>query len=465
MEALEAAAAEATSDSARPAFHFRPPACLMSDPNGPIHHRDWYHLFYQIHPFGTDFSDPELHWYWGHARSHDLVRWEHLPVALWPSTEKGEQHCASGCTLIDGQGRPVILYTSMGPGSSYVDAAQQWAAYGDDDLILWQKSKSNPAVPESVHGELKVTQWRDPCVVRHEDHAWLVLGGKMPPEAGGDAVVLLYEGSERRAEPWRYRGVLFRHPDKNEASVELPQFFRMGEKWGLIYSVYRRVDWRLGAFDTRAGLFMEKSSGQVDADGDRFYAAVAFPDGRGRTLLLGCISRGKPRGRGWHGCLALPRVLSVGIRGELLQDPIPELDGLRGRHLEVQGVALGIHQATGLASPGMEIRAQMDLGSARACGLRLHPRGRAGDPVEIRYDGQWVTVGGGRAPLQRVAEEGHLTLRVFVDRSVVEVFANRRACVTQVVEPTPPSYVAEAFAEGGNALLVQMDIWELASVW
>jgi len=81
----------------------------MNDPNGTIYRDGWYHLFYQHNPYGDDWG----HIHWGHARSRDLARWEHLPIALWPSAEKREAHCFSGCAAIDGTGRPMIFYTSI----------------------------------------------------------------------------------------------------------------------------------------------------------------------------------------------------------------------------------------------------------------------------------------------------------------------------------------------------------------
>ena len=92
MKAVAAAVPKAMADANRPVYHFHPPANWNNDPNGTIWYKGWHHLFYQHNPYGAVWG--KMHW--GHARSRDLVNWEHLPIALWPSKEKGEEHVFSG---------------------------------------------------------------------------------------------------------------------------------------------------------------------------------------------------------------------------------------------------------------------------------------------------------------------------------------------------------------------------------
>ena len=56
-----------------------------------------------------------------------------------------------------------------------------------------------------------------------------------------------------------------------------------------------------------------------------------------------------------------------------------------------------------------------------------------------------------------------LILRIFLDRSILEVFANRRQCVTQRIYPTRADCTGVSlFARGGAARLKSLRAWPLA---
>ena len=64
-------------------------------------------------------------------------------------------------------------------------------------------------------------------------------------------------------------------------------------------------------------------------------------------------------------------------------------------------------------------------------------------------------------------EDGEsVRLRAFMDRSIVEVFANDRQCLTLRAYPTrPDSTGVSAFPYGGDARLVSLTAYRMASVW
>ena len=66
------------------------------------------------------------------------------------------------------------------------------------------------------------------------------------------------------------------------------------------------------------------------------------------------------------------------------------------------------------------------------------------------------------APLDLAAGET-LKLRIFLDRSVLEVFANGRQCITQRIYPTRPDSVSvRLFARGGSVNVKSVEAWDMA---
>jgi beta-fructofuranosidase len=65
-----------------------------------------------------------------------------------------------------------------------------------------------------------------------------------------------------------------------------------------------------------------------------------------------------------------------------------------------------------------------------------------------------------------LADGENLTLQIFVDHSVVEVYANAKACLTSRIYPSRADSVGvEPFARGGPARLQKLDIWTMGSSW
>src|SRR5690625_816578 len=98
----------AAQDPHRLRYHFMALASWMNDPNGLIQFNGEYHMFYQQHPFSAD-NGPK---YWGHAKSKDLVHWEHLPIALAPGEWYDRDACFSG-SAVDDQGTLTLIYTGV----------------------------------------------------------------------------------------------------------------------------------------------------------------------------------------------------------------------------------------------------------------------------------------------------------------------------------------------------------------
>lgn len=461
MASVAAATAKAQAEPTRPIYHFCPPANWMNDPNGTIYHNGYYHLFYQFNPYGDEWG----HMHWGHARSTDLVHWEHLPIALWPSKELGEEHCFSGCAGVDGEGRPILIYTMVGSGSHEERPAnEQWAAVGDADWTTWQKHPANPVLSLATHGGPPFRKdWRDPFIFSEAGRTFLVIGGDYDDVAG----VALYEATDDTLLHWRYHNLLYQRPRGQGIFLECPNFFKVGDQWVLLISPYNLIEYIVGDFDINTLSFTPTSEGVLDpgfSTMPNFYASNILYDEAGRCILLGW-ARGFPSGRGWNGCLTLPRILTIGPDGCPQQAPIPQLQRLRSQRHQV--VDLSIDEAGSVLSAiegdSLELQLLLEPGNGKVL-LRLRRARDGSRSVDIAYDGALLDVVGTQVPLQLGVNEP-LKLHIFLDRSLLELFVNGgRIAVTRVIEALPEDVGIELRTQGGGASLIALEVWTLQSI-
>ncbi|HUW20172.1 MAG TPA: glycoside hydrolase family 32 protein [Sedimentisphaerales bacterium] len=467
-EALRQAAPRAEADPTRPVYHFRPPAQWMNDACGGIYHKGYYHLFYQLNPYADHWAD--IHW--GHARSTDLVYWQHLPIALAPT--KDELRCNSGCITINKQGVPMIFYTHV---PNYSAPRDQRAALGDDDLITWKRHPANPILTLDTHGgpEFAGSGWDAPFVFEQAHRTFMIIGAD---SLGTERVVGIYEAEDAAFAKWKYRGLLFRAPKKQLKNLEVPMFFKLDGKWVLLLHPGGPLRYYIGSFNLETLAFTVEKEGNFThnygankAEGvscDRgFSSPHIFFDKNGRCILYGWIS-GFKDGRGWNGCLGLPRVLSLGPDALLRQRPVPELRKLRDRHFKIPALDLNDTACVPENARGdtLEIAVAFEPGDAKTFGLKVRRSDDGERAVTIGCDGKNLDVAGVKVPLQMARDEKLLILEVFLDKSVMEVFVNNgRQAVAKVIYPPEKDLGIELFAAGGTAKVKSLNVWQIKSIW
>lgn len=455
--AVAAALSRAATDPERPVFHVCPPAQWMNDPNGPLYYEGYYHLCYQHNPY----ADAWGHMHWGHVRSLDLARWEHQPIALWPSLELGEQHVFSGSAARTRAGLPMLFYTSIGPR-----LPEQWAAVPEHNrLLTWRKHPANPLLTEGLHGATKIHEWRDPYYFEYNGRSYLVLGGNLNASAGGQATVTVYRAKNEELTQWQYLGVLFTHRDAHVRNIECPNFFRLGERWMLITSQGQPVDYFLGRLDGEQMRFHAENRGALDYG--HFYAPNTMFDPLGRCLLWGWVN-GFPPGRGWRHTLTLPRILWLAEDGSLRQRPAPELARLRGRHYGSPATDLSAGTVVELGCQGETLEIVAEFAAAAGVEVRLVPTGDNRPAYAISCDGEQLAVAGVQVPLPhtttRRTADSPLRLHGFLDRMLLEVYANEQHCVSRVLQPAPGKVRVQAAARR-PLRLQHLEAWPIGSIW
>ena len=137
----------------RPQFHFTAQTGWQNDANGLLHYQGRWHLFHQHRPPGSPAT------VWGHAISHDLVHWHHLPTAI-PSDGVNSNFSGSGLVdwknasgLQQGDNAPLLLfYTRRPPGELPSQTAKEkrqpnaWHTASTTD----RPSRSIPAIQSCV---------------------------------------------------------------------------------------------------------------------------------------------------------------------------------------------------------------------------------------------------------------------------------------------------------------------------
>jgi len=413
MTAVQKAIPLASADPERPTYHFHPPANWNNDPNGTLFYKGWHHLFYQLNPFGTNLVNQ----HWGHARSKDLVNWEHLPIAIWPSSEKGERAVFSGGAIIADDGLPRLIYTSIGH-----TRPEQWMVVPeDDDLISWKKFAGNPVLTSAAHGSLAVNQWRDPFLFREDGQVYMVCGGNANTGRGGTGQVQLYRAVKEDLSAWKHLGAVFQALERETYNIECPNLFKLDDKWVLIISPHRSCEYFVGNLDLQKVKFTPETHGILDP-GEAYASDISLDD-QSRTILWLWGRTNTPPGRGWNGVMTMPRILSIGADGFLRQNAPPEFQKLRGEAKIFPGAQLvdSPLPLEGIPGDAAEIEAEFSADGVATFGFEVG-RSAAGKPaLTVAIHQAVLTVGNWRA---YVGNAERYKLRIFLDRRCLEVDVN-----------------------------------------
>lgn len=454
---------KAQFDLSRPKYHFHAPAQWMDDPNGVIYHKGFYHMMYSLNPDtdkyragmiyktgSSDWTTSDPDWtggitVWGHARSKDLVHWEHMPIALYPETDNNEYYIWFGCTAINDEGIPVAIYTSIGyEDRNPTSSAIQHIWMGDDDLITWRPEQNvNPIMTEELHKGHKIWEWRDPFIFRQNGKAYMILGGKQDIKDGGKAVVLLYEPTNKSFTKWKYKGVLFEHPDINLRSCECPNIVEIRDKWILFVSPHGPVQYFVGDLDAEKCKFVWQTQGCVD-ESTHFYATNVISDDKNRKLMWGAIE-GFKNTSGWNGINSLPREISLTDDGKLCQRVVEEVSKLS------IGDEVRIEDSYVLNKGTFQMEIFVNKNANGTVSFGKNTIKFENNTLEI--EGKWI----------ELSENNKHILKVYVDISVAEIFIDDQKVFSAILIPLVEESIVSKKGTGIEILAYEFDAENLYS--
>lgn len=481
----------------RPQYHFSPQANWMNDPNGLVYFEGEYHLFYQYYPDSTVWGP--MHW--GHAVSEDLIRWQHLPIALYPD-ELG--YIFSGSVVIDwdntsGFGTEdspamVAIFTHHNAERERIVGDNKFQyqsiAYSTDRGRSWTKYQHNPVIANPG-----IRDFRDPKVTWIDDQWVMVLSAAdhirfytSPDLRVWKHVSNFGPGQGAQGQPWECPDIFALPADDGDT-----------RKYVLIVSIGNDAlqggsgtQYFVGTWDG-SHFVSDHPPEQVlwmDSGKDN-YAGVTWsdiPDSDGRRLFIGWMSNWQyaqvvPTEK-WRSAMTLPRTLALVSTTEgyrVTSTPVQDLKKLRieSKTLPPQMVSTAIDMlATINNRDGLyELEVTITPGSRP---LELVFSDTPQEYVMLSYDRHTEQLsldrnhlanndfdedfaGNHIAPVSLDAA-GNLKLHIFIDHSSIEVFAQDGLQVmTDIFFPQAP--LTQIAFRGYGAVLVEAKIHVLQRIW
>lgn len=478
----------ANREKYRPAFHHTPRYGWMNDPNGMFYKDGRWHLYYQYNPYGSKWQNMT----WGHSVSDDLVNWEHLPEAIRPN---GLGSVFSGSCAVDhdntagfGSDAVIALYTSAGTSQ------MQSLASSTDDGLTFNIYPSNPVL--TLESEA-----RDPKVFWNDStKEWnMILAHALDHE------MLIFSSPDMKS--WTLQSSFGKGLGAQGGVWECPDLFELPvagtdeKKWVLLCNINpdgpfggSGTQYFVGDFDGKTFKVDAAPDGNVPTKwldyGKDHYATVtwsAAPDGR--RVAIGWMSNWQYAAdvptMQFRSANTLPRDMGLfrAPDGEVYASsaPSPELEALRGPlAVKVKKATVG-RKTRSFALPSenggiCEIMLEIDASKASMVNLALS--NNQGEKVMMQYDPSAATLSFDRTesgitdfsegfpavtvtPTHETSDR--IALRIFVDRSSIEVFGNNGEFVmTNLVFPRTPYTSLSVSSDGGNAKIENLRIYSLS---
>ncbi|MBL7218506.1 MAG: glycoside hydrolase family 32 protein [Phycisphaerae bacterium] len=439
----------------RPQFHYTMVKGWINDPIGLVFYKGEYHIFNDHNPYSTGFpggkgSGHQSHW--SHAISGDLVHWKHLPLAVIPDKLGA---CWSGSGVVDwknstgfqtGDEKTLVLaYTSAG-----AKTFGQSLVYSNDRGRTWTKYKGNPII-EQIAGSN-----RDPKVFWHAPtKKWvMVLYVRR-----GEAHFFTSDDLKKWSRPVVVKLAGFHEcPDLFEMAVDDN---KKNMKW-IIYDA--RFQYWIGSFDGKA---FKPEIGPLRGDfGRNFYASQTWNDAPGRRTQIAWMNRGKYPKMPFNQQMSFPcelmlRTLPEGLR--LCRYPVKQIASLHLEKFELADKALKpsgdnpLSKFFKMSGDLFDIEMEIAPGKADEFGLRLHE-------TAITYAKGKVTCLGASGSARLIG--GKLKLRILIDRTSIEVFANDgELSMTSCFLPKKLKTPLELYAKGDQVAIKFLRVTKLKSAW
>jgi beta-fructofuranosidase len=285
---------------------------------------------------------------------------------------------------------------------------------------------------------------------------------------------------------WTYVGDLFAHGVEGvplDEDVSCADLFKLGNK-DVLLCISHRLGCRYYLGEWKNEQFYPESHAQMSWVDNSFFAPESLEDDKGRRIMWAWLLDAPEFGirweHGWSGTMSLPRVLSLGDDGQLRMDVPEEIEALRYGAFKREDFVLQSDAdwaVDGIGGNSLELFIDMESAEASEYGVKVcvSPDGQEETSVfydavegklkvDTRKSGPEDTPKTVEAAPFRLKDGERLKLRVFVDKSVVEVFANSRQAVMRRIYPSRADSVGVSlFSTGGATKVHALEAWNIAA--
>lgn len=466
----------------RPIYHFTSPENKLNDPNGLCFWNGKWHLFYQAYPA----VDTRVHW--GHAVSDDMYNWKDLPLAIYPDPERS---CFSGATMVE-DGRVIASYFGFGEGTMFATAS-------DPLLLNWEKEG---AIYPSIANDALSYVLGDPCIWKDGEFYYSLSGGTYPTGPAGTRLCNGYLFRSKDLKTWEYL-----HPfiqDDYFSGVGdtggCPYFMPVGKDGKymfLNFSHKRGAKYLVGNYDKTQQIFHVTggapiNEGPARPGGTHAPSAFPIPDGSGEIVAL---YNAKPLeiipGTNVE-CFTMPQVLSVDSQDNLFIRPFDGYQAFRKEKKTLSNVVVPANkevQLKGISGDAMEIDMEFD-GSTPNFEIKVlaDPKQKEYTSLTFYRDAGLISQRGGSS-WRMVLDHSHgslsdqfvprtpeiadfaygenesLKVKIFIDKTIVEVFVNDQSWVmlrTYPILKESTNVFVKAF--GNGTTIKNVEAWQMGGI-